>query len=141
MPRVKKAPIKKDITHEEEIAALKRVVEDWHTRATVAETMIKEYHERFPPHTREAANTRQVGGRHYKGMPIQPWDFIEQNGIAYLEGTAIKYLARWKKKGGIDDLEKAIHFIQKRIELERDAKDTQDKDAEKMMFQYRVANR
>jgi hypothetical protein len=49
----------------------------------------------------------QVGGTHYKTMPIQPVEFITRNGIGYCEGCAIKYLSRWKAKGGVEDLRKA----------------------------------
>lgn len=63
------------------------------------------------------ANGRQHGGTHYQ-KPIQPWDFIVANGIGFLEGNAIKYLARWRDKGGIEDLRKAQHYIEKLIEVE-----------------------
>ena len=65
------------------------------------------------------ANDKQHGGDHYRTKPIQPWDFIISNGIGFLEGNAIKYLCRWREKGGIDDLEKAKHYIEKLIEVER----------------------
>ena len=65
-----------------------------------------------------SANEKQVNGEHYKKLPIQPWDFIDANNIPFLEGSAIKYIARWRDKGGVDDLRKAIHFLEKRIELE-----------------------
>jgi hypothetical protein len=61
------------------------------------------------------ANDVQIGGDHYK-FPIQPWDYILANDIGYLEGTAIKYLTRWKRKNGVEDLKKAKHFIDKLIE-------------------------
>ena len=61
---------------------------------------------------------RQVGGTHYSDMAIQPVEFIHRNGIGFSEGTAIAYLARWRSKGGIDDLRKAIHTIEQLIELE-----------------------
>ena len=64
------------------------------------------------------ANEQQHGGSHYKELKIQPWDFIDANEIPFLEGCAIKYLTRWRDKGGVEDLKKAIHFIEKRIELE-----------------------
>lgn len=60
----------------------------------------------------------QVGGSHYKDMKIQPVEFIHANGIGYFEGCAIKYLSRWRKKNGIEDLKKAQHFIQLLIDLE-----------------------
>jgi hypothetical protein len=65
---------------------------------------------------RLGANTNQVGGSHYAAKAIQPWDFIIANNIGYLEGNIIKYLSRWKDKGGIEDLKKAQHYLQKLIE-------------------------
>lgn len=58
------------------------------------------------------ASSQQVGGDHYKKFKIQPAEFCYKNNIPYLEATAIKYLCRWKDKGGTQDLDKAIHFIQ-----------------------------
>lgn len=63
------------------------------------------------------ANEKQCGGQHYKAKPIQLWDFIAGNGIPYLEGNAIKYLCRHREKGGLADLEKAKHYIEKLIEI------------------------
>jgi len=75
------------------------------------------------------ANNKQVAGDHYQS-PIQCWDYLIANVIGYLEGTAIKYLSRWKKKGGIDDLKKAIHFIEKLIEVNsNDSKDLAHTDS------------
>ena len=64
------------------------------------------------------ANNKQVGGSHYKA-PIECWDYILANDIGYLEGTAIKYLTRWRKKNGIEDIQKAIHFLEKLVEVEK----------------------
>lgn len=64
------------------------------------------------------ASELQVGGSHYKKFKIQPAEFCYVNNIPYLEATAIKYLCRWKDKGGIQDLEKAKHFIDLLIEFE-----------------------
>ena len=58
----------------------------------------------------------QVGGDHYTSKPIQPWDYIEATGMDFFEGNALKYLSRWKDKDGVEDLYKAIHYIQKVIE-------------------------
>jgi hypothetical protein len=58
------------------------------------------------------ASSKQVGGTHYKGFEIQPAEFCYKNNIPYLEATAIKYLCRWREKGGVQDLDKAIHFIE-----------------------------
>ena len=61
---------------------------------------------------------KQVSGDHYKKLKIQPIEFIHANGIPFAEGSAIKYLCRWRDKGGLADLEKAKHFIELLIELE-----------------------
>lgn len=60
----------------------------------------------------------QVAGKHYKDMAIQPVEFIHANGIGYFEGNVIKYVSRWRAKGGVADLEKAKHYIDLLIELE-----------------------
>jgi len=54
---------------------------------------------------------------HYKHS-IEPWDYIIQNNLGYLEGNVIKYITRWRSKGGLDDLSKARHYIDKIIEVE-----------------------
>jgi len=66
----------------------------------------------------ESALDKQVGGSHYKDFVIQPVEFIHANRLTYMEGCAIKYLCRWRKKNGIADLEKAKHYIELLIELE-----------------------
>lgn len=60
----------------------------------------------------------QVAGDHYRTLKIQPIEYIHANNIPFAEGSAIKYLTRWRSKGGIKDLEKARHFIDLLIELE-----------------------
>lgn len=67
---------------------------------------------------KKVANATQHGGTHYKKMAIQPWDYIVSNNLGYLEGNAVKYLSRWRRKNGVEDLRKAIHYIEKLIELE-----------------------
>ena len=60
---------------------------------------------------------QQIGGSHYKDFAIQPVEFIHRNGIDFLSGNVIKYVCRWKSKGGLNDLEKAKHYIELLIEL------------------------
>jgi len=62
------------------------------------------------------AKGEQIGGDHYKKYGIQPVEFIMANNIPFCEGNAIKYLVRWRDKGGIDDLLKARHYIDLLIE-------------------------
>ena len=63
------------------------------------------------------ANSLQVGGSHYKDKAIQPWDYIASNGLGYLEGNVVKYVSRWREKGGLEDLKKAQHYLTKLIEV------------------------
>jgi hypothetical protein len=61
-------------------------------------------------------NDIQVAGSHYQSQ-MQHWDFVELNQLGYLEGNATKYLTRWRKKNGIQDLEKSLHYIRKLAEM------------------------
>ena len=73
----------------------------------------------WPPlQPKKSALDVQVGGGHYKDMPIQPIEFITRNKIGFIEGCVIKRMCRWRNKAGIEDLRKAIHEIQVLIELE-----------------------
>ena len=56
--------------------------------------------------------------KYYKEKVIQPWDYIAANALGYFEGNVIKYVSRWRDKGGVEDLRKARHYLDKLIELE-----------------------
>ena len=60
----------------------------------------------------------QVGGNHYTKMKIQPLTYILGNELPFAEGCVIKYVSRWRDKGGIQDLKKAKDFLEKLIEHE-----------------------
>ena len=55
---------------------------------------------------------KQVGGGHYKRYAIQPAQFALANGLDYAQSNAIKYIVRHKDKNGVQDLDKAIHYIE-----------------------------
>lgn len=55
---------------------------------------------------------KQVGGEHYKQYAIQPAKFALANGLDYAQSNAIKYIVRHKDKNGVQDLDKAIHYIE-----------------------------
>lgn len=65
-----------------------------------------------------SALNKQEGGSHYKDYKIQPIEFIMSNNLDYLQGNVVKYICRYKNKNGIEDLKKAIHYIQIMIENE-----------------------
>jgi len=54
----------------------------------------------------------QVGGDHYKKLAIQPITYIMENELGFCEGSIVKYITRWRDKGGIEDLRKVIHFAE-----------------------------
>lgn len=64
-----------------------------------------------------SALDKQVDGSHYKDKAIQPVEYIFANNIGYFEGNVIKYVTRWKDKGGINDLLKAKHYLELLIQL------------------------
>lgn len=71
----------------------------------------------------EKANDRQVGGDHYRTGGLQHWDLVEMFRWDYFQGQIIKYLMRWRKKNGLEDLQKARHYLDKYIELEQAKRD------------------
>lgn len=87
---------------------------------------IDSYGDRCQEHARKTnftvaagANTKQVGGSHYQQGGEQHWDRIWRlYGAGYFVGCITKYLERYPRKNGIEDLKKAQHFLQKLIELE-----------------------
>jgi hypothetical protein len=62
------------------------------------------------------SSKKQVGGNHYLKYKIQPVEFIIKNNIGFVEGNIIKYILRFKEKGGAEDLKKAKHYIDLLIE-------------------------
>jgi len=66
-------------------------------------------------------SANNIGPGHYKDKPMQPWDYIIANNLNYLEGNVVKYVSRWRQKGGVEDLRKAKHYLEKLIEVETGA--------------------
>lgn len=78
---------------------------------------------RFVPSNK--ADDLQIGGDHYKNMGIQPWKAMEswmspEEFRGFLKGNSIKYLARCNAKGGVEDVKKARHYIDKLVEVMND---------------------
>ncbi len=68
--------------------------------------------------TEQKALAVQVGGDHYKKLKIQPIEYIHANQLPYCEANVVKYISRWREKGGVKDLEKVKHYVDLLIELE-----------------------
>lgn len=62
----------------------------------------------------------QEGGDHYKSMAIQPMQYSLANGLDAAQHTVVKYVSRFRKKGGIADLKKAKHVLDLLITHEQD---------------------
>lgn len=68
------------------------------------------------------AEAVQVGGDHYRRLAVQPWEAMESwlspdEFAGFLRGNVIKYMARFRDKGGVEDVRKARHYLDKLIEL------------------------
>ena len=66
----------------------------------------------------ESALDKQVGGSHYKDFKIQPIEFITANKLSFIQGNVIKYICRYDKKNGKEDIDKVIHYCELLKELE-----------------------
>jgi len=64
----------------------------------------------------KSAKDKQVMGTHYKDCPIQPIDYIIDNGLGWCEGNIVKYITRHNKKGGEEDIKKVIHYAELLLE-------------------------
>ena len=56
---------------------------------------------------------KQIGGSHYKdNFVIQPYEFISKNDLSFFQGNVVKYVCRYQRKGGAEDLKKIVHYCQ-----------------------------
>lgn len=66
-----------------------------------------------------SARYSQVGGQHYVGRTVQPWDvWASDPEMDPFTGAVIKYVMRWRHKNGVEDLRKARHTLDRLIEIE-----------------------
>ena len=64
----------------------------------------------------DAVKAQQVGGDHYRQQKFQPIEYIMGNNLGFCEGNVVKYVSRWKSKGGVQDLKKARQYLDFLIE-------------------------
>ena len=77
---------------------------------------------------------KQIGGSHYKSFSIEPWTFIQENNLNPFQANIIRYTCRYKNKGGIQDLEKIIHYCEMEIEFMNKKKKQQKTSEKKDIF-------
>jgi len=70
-----------------------------------------------PQRATEKATDKQIGGNHYKSFAIAPIEFISKNNLSFIQGCVIKYICRFDKKNGVEDLEKIKHYCDLQIQL------------------------
>lgn len=76
----------------------------------------------YPEDTKPARlDEKQIGGDHYRKHKFTPWEIIDEYQLDFYTGNTLKYLLRAKDKNGLQDLEKAKHYLEKLIELQRNA--------------------
>ena len=92
-----------------------RVLRTLKTLAEVYETGVANDIVVIPP----SALNIQVAGSHYKHRKIQPIEYCEANRLGACESAIIKYITRWREKGGMKDLEKLKHYVDLLIETEQ----------------------
>lgn len=65
----------------------------------------------------------QIGGDHYANKKIQPIEYIMANDLNFCEGNVVKYITRWREKGGVESLRKIKHYVDFLIEEEINGKE------------------
>ena len=64
----------------------------------------------------QSPKSKQIEGDHYRKHAIQPIEYILKNNLGPCEANVVKYVTRWRDKGGVKDLRKAIHYLELLIE-------------------------
>jgi len=69
----------------------------------------------------KSAHDTQVGGAHYKDKKCEVWTIIDEYGLDYYRGNALKYILR-NKMDTYEDIEKAQHYLEKWLEDNKEIK-------------------
>lgn len=69
-------------------------------------------------HPNDHSLKKQIGGDHYTKLKIQPIEYALANNLGICEHAVVKYVSRWKDKNGVEDLRKAIHYLEMMIQRE-----------------------
>ena len=98
---------------------MKNSFQDTHSKQNSLNDMDqkKSYSENYK-NLSDNALDKQIGGQHYKDMPIQVVEFCQRNGLNACESNIVKYACRHKMKGGETDVNKIIHYAELLKELE-----------------------
>ena len=53
---------------------------------------------------------------------IQMWDYALSQNLGFFEGNIVKYVSRWRQKGGVQDLQKALTYLQRLMDSQHSPK-------------------
>lgn len=59
-----------------------------------------------------SVKSKQVGGDHYQKGVMQPWDIFLAWGLDPWAANVVKYILRFPHKNGLEDLQKAKHYVE-----------------------------
>lgn len=62
----------------------------------------------------------KLGQYNYRNISITPFDYIKANNLNFFEGNVIECITRWKEKNSIEDLERAIIYLQELIKQSKE---------------------
>lgn len=63
-----------------------------------------------------SADSSQIGGGHY-ASEYQHWNLVADLSLDYYDANSTKYMTRHRSKNGVQDVQKAGHYIEKKMEL------------------------
>lgn len=81
--------------------------------------LLEKFNEVIAINNLETEDINQVGGCHYK-CKYQVIDYVMKHSLNFIQGNVLKYVTRFRKKNGAEDLKKAIHYCK----LSRNYEDT-----------------
>jgi hypothetical protein len=59
---------------------------------------------------------KEIGGTHYSDMKIEPVELIHAMQLDFISGCIVKYISRYRSKGSVEDLSKALHYARMYME-------------------------
>lgn len=119
-PKIEEIPLDFDRTNDTKPVNYQDILRDSQIQAGFHKSLLAQTEASPGPDDNQqspaAATSTQVGGDHYASQAIQPIHYIFENNLGFCEGNVIKYVTRYQKKNGVEDLKKARHYLDMLIE-------------------------
>ena len=65
-------------------------------------------------------DNKNIEPKHYTDMVVSPLEFIKANGLSWNAGNVIKYVSRYPLKNGVEDVMKALWYLNDLIKDKED---------------------